>query len=211
MKLKDFYKQSVDMNERVDVNGIRIDGWASMHYGVFSSVINENNYKKIAEIGVGYGTHAKYILNHCKDIEQLYLVDPMIDYPNDHFSLDIMNQEANIPGNNFNELYELINDYLQPYQNYTWHRKKSLEITNAEIADSSLDAVFIDGAHDYDNVLADLIFWSKKIKPGGQILGDDFWIEDIKRAVNFFSTSTDMAYDLLRLPHKEYYIYRFKL
>lgn len=210
MKLKDFYKQSVDLNEQVDGTGNRIGGWASMHYGIFSKIINENNYKKIAEIGVGYGTHAKYILNECKNIEQLYLVDPMINYPNDYFALDIMNQEAEIPGNNFNELYELINDYLSPYQNYTWYRKKSLEITDTEIPNASLDAIFIDGAHDYDNVLADLLFWSKKIKPGGQILGDDFWIDDIKRAVDFFSTSTHMVYDLLRLPHKEYYIYRFK-
>jgi len=210
MKLKDYYKQSVDMNERVDEGGNRIDGWASMHYGVFSKIVNDNNYKKIAEIGVGYGTHAKYILEHCKDIEQLYLVDPMVNYPNDYFAIDIMNQEAEISGNNFNELYVLINDYLSAHQNYIWFRKKSLEVTEAEIANASLDAVFIDGAHDYDNVLADLFFWSKKIKPGGQILGDDFWIGDIKRAVDFFSTSTTISYDLLRLPHKEYYIYRFK-
>jgi len=37
----------------------------------------------------------------------------------------------------------------------------------------SLDAVLIDGSHDYEDVLNDIHTWSSRVKPGGYIAGDD--------------------------------------
>lgn len=50
-------------------------------------------------------------------------------------------------------------------------------------SDSSLDFVFIDAAHDYENVRADLRAWRPKVKAGGILAGDDFPYEGVKRAV----------------------------
>ena len=60
--------------------------------------------------------------------------------------------------------------------------------------DESLDFVYIDGAHDYKNVYKDLKAWSKKVKKGGIVAGDDYVdpsepdypkkIYDVKAAVN---------------------------
>ena len=44
-----------------------------------------------------------------------------------------------------------------------------------DIPDESLDFVYIDGAHDYDNVKADIKAWAPKVKIGGIIAGDDFY------------------------------------
>lgn len=41
-------------------------------------------------------------------------------------------------------------------------------------ADRSLDFVFLDAAHDYDSVKADIKAWRPKIKPGGYIGGHDY-------------------------------------
>lgn len=49
--------------------------------------------------------------------------------------------------------------------------------------DKSLDFVFIDAGHDYDNVRADIRAWRTKIKAGGILAGDDFDFGDVKRAV----------------------------
>jgi predicted O-methyltransferase YrrM len=42
-----------------------------------------------------------------------------------------------------------------------------------QYADGSLDFVFIDAAHDYDNVKADVLAWWPKVKPGGVLAGHD--------------------------------------
>lgn len=204
MKLKDFYRESV---QDMDTNQ---KGWSGLYYGVFSSIIEQNNFKVIAEVGIGYGAHAKFILRNNKNIDRLYLIDPMCYYPNDGFSSAIMEKEPEQPDNNWNELHDLIVEELSPWKDkVTFYRNKSLEITNEQIPDESLDAVFIDGAHDFDNVLADLNFWFKKVKKGGQILGDDYIIPDVNNAVGTFSVSNNMKFDLLSLPNKNYPIFRF--
>lgn len=205
MKLKDYYKNVVHMNEN------KTGGWAPNYYGVFSNIIEQNNYKIIAEVGIGYGTHAKYILNNNPNIEKLYLIDPVCYYPNDAFAADIMSKESEQDGNNFNELYDLIRNELKPWDNkYVFFRNKSLDITPDQIPDESLDAVFVDGAHDYDNVFADLNFWIKKIRKGGQMLGDDYIMDDVKRAVDDFSNLNNINYDLLTLETTKYPIFRIK-
>ena len=96
-------------------------------------------------------------------------------YPNDAFADSIMRTVPIVPNNQFNELYDCINQYLSDYkEKVVWFRKESTSITIDEIPDQSLDCVFIDGNHEYQYVLDDLQFWSKKVRPGGQILGDDY-------------------------------------
>jgi len=40
--------------------------------------------------------------------------------------------------------------------------------------DSSLDGVFIDAAHEYEAVRADIMAWRPKVRPGGILAGHDF-------------------------------------
>jgi SAM-dependent methyltransferase len=203
MRLADFYKNTVAIN---DGGG----GWAGYYYGVFTKIIADNNYTNVAEVGIGYGTHAKYILKNNPTVQRLYLIDPMVQYPNDGFSDDVMRQEPLVPGNNFNEFHDLIKQELLPFENrYTWFRVPSLAITNSQIKDGELDAVFVDGDHSYAAVRADLEFWWKKVRVGGQLLGDDYWMPDVARAVNDFANSLNIIYDLKTLPNNTYMIYRF--
>ena len=53
--------------------------------------------------------------------------------------------------------------------------------------DESLDFIFIDGAHDYDNVIQDMKIWWEKLKPGCVLAGHDFPAPGVKRAVLEFS------------------------
>jgi predicted O-methyltransferase YrrM len=46
-----------------------------------------------------------------------------------------------------------------------------------------LDLVFIDGAHDYDSVLADLKAWEPKVKAGGIFAGHDIDSPEVQRAL----------------------------
>lgn len=44
------------------------------------------------------------------------------------------------------------------------------------VADNSLDFVYIDAAHDYKNVKADIEAWEPKVKHGGIVSGDDYYV-----------------------------------
>lgn len=60
--------------------------------------------------------------------------------------------------------------------------KRSTEAA-ADFADGSIDFLFIDGQHDYENVKADLTAWLPKMKrPGGIIGGDDANWPGVKEA-----------------------------
>lgn len=204
MKLADFYRKSVDTND------MQVGGWSVYYYNVLSGVINENNYKNIVEVGIGYGTHAKELLAHTS-LDRLYLVDPMVFYPHDGFAADIMKTEPVISGNHFNELAELIRTELSPWESrYTWFRQPSLTITDSQIPERSIDCVFIDGDHSYDAVLADLTFWWTRVRAGGQMLGDDYWMDDVRRAVETFARKNGLTYDFLCRPGTTYKIYRFR-
>jgi hypothetical protein len=205
MLLKDFYRDTVDLNDSLK------GGWGNLYYGVFSDVIREHNYKNIAEIGIGYGTHAKYILKN-NDIEKLYLIDPMKKYENDGFVDDILKHETTSYSDHFEEMYDLINNELEPWKNkYKWFRQESITITEEQIANESLDCVFIDGNHEYSYVLKDLNFWWQKIRVNGQLLGDDYSVHPgVPQAVHEFVKEKNLKLDLLNKKDCDHIIYRIK-
>jgi hypothetical protein len=70
------------------------------------------------------------------------------------------------------------------------HRTRSA-IALAAIPDRSLDWIYIDGDHTYDNVILDLRLGVAKVKLGGFICGDDYtnggwWKDGVIRAVHDF-------------------------
>jgi hypothetical protein len=54
----------------------------------------------------------------------------------------------------------------------------------ADFSNASLAGVFIDAAHDYDSVLADLNAWLPKVKDGGIFAGHDIDSPDVQRALD---------------------------
>jgi hypothetical protein len=203
MKLIDYYNETVKKNDN------QTDGWATFYYGVLTKVINHNNYKNVAEVGIGYGTHAKYVLK-TTSVSNLILVDPMKYYPNDGFATDIMSKIPEVVGNNFNELYDLIKKELSLWNDrYTWFRTESLNITEKQVPNESLDCVFIDGDHSYEAVRKDLDFWWQKVRSGGQLLGDDYWMVDVAKAVHEFAEAHNLKVDFLYKDGTDYKIFRF--
>ena len=201
--LKEYYKQVVDLNQSNK-------GWDQYYYGVYSKIINENNYEYTAEIGAGYGTHSKQVLASCPSIKKHIIIDPMMYYSNDAFVNDIQATVSETPDNHFNELYELINNQLSEYSSkYTWLRKPSQQVTSEEIPDESLDCIFVDGDHSFDAVYNDLLVYWPKVRSGGQLLGDDYWMDSVKGAVEKFSNTVGTSFDFLTKPNNEYKIYRF--
>lgn len=210
MLLKNFYLATVNKNETF--NG----GWAPLYYGIVSKIINDNSYNSYCEVGIGYGTHVKYVLK-TTNINKVFLVEPMKYYENDGFPRDIVNQICSNPItndnkiDNFEELYNLILNYLSEYKSkIKWFRKESLNITNEDIPDESLDCIFIDGDHSYEAVKKDLAFWWNKLKKNGTLLGDDYYMGEVKRAVEEFANEIQQPTEFLtNNEQNRYKIYKF--
>ncbi|GAU82912.1 hypothetical protein BIWAKO_02835 [Bosea sp. BIWAKO-01] len=73
-------------------------------------------------------------------------------------------------------------------------RKNSVEALTLPI--ENIDVLYIDGAHDYDSVYADLTNWSPRVAESGVICGDDWlWGVDVpvQRAVKDFAAATGVT------------------
>lgn len=130
-----------------------------------------------AEIGVERAVFSKVIAKYAK---KLYLVDPWKAYKGyrEHVSQDKLDKFF-IEANNRMQNYDV-----------TFIRKFSLDAIS-NFADCSLDFVYIDANHSYENVKADIEAWTKKVKHGGIVAGHDYIerkgqadIYGVKRAVN---------------------------
>ena len=87
-------------------------------------------------------------------------------------------------------LYDIFIDNMRPVESYYFPLKlKSIEAVS-KFEDKSLDFVFIDASHEYEDVKNDIIAWLPKVKPGGVLAGHDYyidgydWFPGVKQAVN---------------------------
>ena len=90
---------------------------------------------------------------------------------------------------------EIVFDEMsKDYNNIT-----KLKLTSIEAAklfpDNSLDFVYIDGMHDYQNCRADIEVWYPKIKEGGIVAGHDHNYPDVASAVRDTIKSVEIFSD----------------
>lgn len=124
-------------------------------------LFRELDYKVGAEIGVRKGEYSK-ILCDCIPGVKLYCIDHWIPYPM------VRSQEKQ------DDYFRITCETLKPYPNVEIIKDTSVEVAK-RIPDGSLDFVHIDGAHDFDNVITDIILWNNKVRRGGMITGHDFY------------------------------------
>jgi len=120
---------------------------------------------KGAEVGVRTGKYSEIICQVGKDIE-LLSVDPY-DLPYREKRSEIMGIEKQLL------YYKEATDRLKSY-NCKLIKKESLDAVR-DIPYESLDFVYIDGSHQFDYVMCDIIEWAKRVKVGGIISGHDYY------------------------------------
>ena len=63
-----------------------------------------------------------------------------------------------------------------------------------EIQDETFDMIYIDADHQYHSVKNDISSWFSKVKPGGILCGHDYFMDDVKRAVDEFFGKQNIKY-----------------
>jgi len=128
------------------------------------------------EIGVYEGDNSKNILN-LLNIKELVLVDPWVNYDEEVTGISAVDPSALGKGLKsemfLNNCYELVknkfsnNSKVRIIRDYSVNASKMFD-------DEYFDFVYIDGNHDYAEVLKDLEAWYPKLKKFGVMCGDDY-------------------------------------
>lgn len=105
---------------------------------------------------------------------------------------------------NPNYLYEQYLRYTKPIKEHIETiRGQSIEVSQ-QFEDNSIDALYLDAAHDYDNVLKDLNAWYPKMKKEQLLLlGDDWKWEGVRTAAIEFTRDNGLC---LLFPQDNHYI-----
>ena len=156
----------------------RVDGKTRIH---LAKDFHRLGFNRGVEIGV-CGGHFSEILCQMNYELKLTSIDPYREVYNDHWS------RWTEENNKYENLYSLAKKKLAPYK-CDIVRKTSLEAA-ADFAYESIDFVYIDGSHEFDYVMCDIIEWGKRVRKGGIISGHDYkkWHRvDVMRAVNNYA------------------------
>lgn len=117
-----------------------------------------------AEIGVADGYFSEAMLKAIPNLK-LYCVDIWHHYRGNPWSGKSIKRGPT--------QYKIAKARLSKY-NATIIREMSMDAVK-RFKDSSLDFVFIDSNHSFDYVMQDIIEWSKKVRVGGIVSGDDYY------------------------------------
>lgn len=161
-------------------------GWASTS-SVFREIIDLIKPVRIIEVGTWKGASAIHMArvlleNGVTDFE-IVCVDTWLGsvehwQGNEDFKLKRKNGRPNLYEQFLsNIVHEKLTDYITPFP------IDSINAAEYFVANAiEADLVYIDAGHDYLSVRHELIQYSKVVKVGGYILGDDWFHQPIKDA-----------------------------
>lgn len=162
-----------------------VHGWFC--YGdLYSQIVADPKNIKLVEIGSWQGKSAAYMAVEIalsgRDIE-FYCVDTWegsIEHKNDAIVKE-------------NRLFDVFQKNIEPLKQYIKPiRKASLEAVK-DFEDDSLDFVFVDASHEYEDVKADLKAWWSKVKENGVFAGHDYIThKPVNKAVNEFAETNNL-------------------
>lgn len=150
-------------NPRSDqIPPVRIKRFRRGHiYNLFA----ELGYLTGAEIGVAEGYNSRAICQANPQLIRHYCVDLWDTYYRGYAKL----KDRAMQDDAFRQAQENLSPYSVEFI------RESSATAHRHIIDASLDYVYIDGDHSYDFVMTDLIWWARKVKPGGIIAGHDYY------------------------------------
>lgn len=179
-----------------------IQGWFSFP-NLYKEMVEKFNDAIFVEVGSWKGTSSSYmaveIINSKKKIK-FYCVDTWKGSEEHQDDKDVINDTLfNVFINNMKSVKE----YYFPIKNNSKEASKLFE-------DNSIDFVFIDASHKYEDILNDIKCWLPKVKYGGIIAGHDYEYKSIKDAVAVYFSDIKVQENCWVHKVKEKQLYKFQ-
>ena len=135
------------------------------------------------EVGVDRGDNALSILQNVP-IRKMYLIDPYVIF---------FEKSSNMGRNDdFPKTEFVAKEKLEAYKDKCiWLKQRSDEVNL-----SPVDFVYVDGSHEYENVINDLDYFWSILNPGGILSGHDWQSPGVRRAVQEFSKKMNLKINL---------------
>lgn len=163
----------------------------------------------IIELGVWRGNTTLKLLNNNKyNIKKYYGID---SYGMDEEVKPLHNiglwpyYKETDPNQVGNDTYNYMKNILKNYNNVELIRK-STNNSHSMIENNSADLLYIDAGHTYEYVYNDLLNYYPKVKIGGLIIGDDYFMRNKKNDIYGKGYDCDMVYEALQDFTKKYNI-----
>ena len=144
--------------------------------------INKHEYKHGAELGVQKGINLRYLIDNVPDLHMIGVdiwSDKSVRWDGTK-SEDLVHQQDNVNSGYYKALVEYaatVHPRLSLHRHFTNYAHRFVE-------NNSLDFVFIDAGHEYEDLIEDIDCWYPKVKVGGHIMGHDINQPQVRKAVN---------------------------
>lgn len=150
-----------------------IRGWFDFE-DIYDWIVRESgDYSHFVEVGSCFGRSTAYLALKIKESRKQIRLDAVDMWPKNYnwFFANMIGCQVN----------HLIKPMRMPSHLASFH-----------YPDESLDFVFIDADHSYEEVKRDIISWFPKIKPNGFLAGHDYHIQDVKNVVNLLLANVEI-------------------
>ncbi len=144
----------------------------------FPVLLQELGFRVGVEIGVEQGKFSETLCKANPNLK-LYSIDPWEAY---------MRGSHVVPQDKLNRYFAEALERLKPY-NCEIIRRYSLDMVR-KFKPNTLDFVYIDGNHEFEYVMQDIIEWAKRVRPGGMVAGHDYYhfrLAGVVEAVNAYT------------------------
>jgi len=148
----------------------------------------------LLEVGCFMGKSTAYLLQKIKESGKDIQVSVI-----DIFEAEDLNYDGLIKENNNGTLLQIFNKNMKDLDFYPITIKGKSDVKYKEFADNIFSMIFIDAAHDYESVKADLKNFYPKLKSGGIFAGHDYVEKScgVGQAVDEFVKKNNLKLDVM--------------